>query len=486
MYKQFKEYGSIIHIYEQELNQKLKLIQSKNKTQLSNINNSVDNVAAMVNCHYFTDEYELGRSQGNLRQNYQNKDTLIDVVIKDDGTYKVRDMDSWDYTDNRCGFSVAVVLVKDGQDTEEISHDLFKNKNDEYKKINSLNPQTIFAKTPDKWLFMVVDGRHITSKGMNGIQCRAFLKNHYEIEFMAMLDGGGSSEMIVDGRIVNRPSDGHERLMFTGLAMVEDKKVERKEGDMAKHDFSNLKEPYTVLMAHLAEAPKLKVGDKVTYGTVIGIMGCTGKTDKGSMSTGIHLHTAVLTGVVTKAPTLDEIYEGSIYMKDIKESKKQLDFFKSGDDLFINEGVHREAYVTVGFYGIDKNTYPRHRAYDLCATKRGFKEYPIIHWNRSYIGTVVGIEYQPEYYGHVVLIAYGKTTKLEEVKEPKQEIDQEKENLKSEIEILKTQNKSKDDELIKKIKELEKVKEENNFFKNLLNQIKKIIETLNKLLGGKE
>ena len=37
------------------------------------------------------------------------------------------------------------------------------------------------------------------------------------------LDGGGSSEMIVDGQIVNQPSDGRERRIGAGIAVVKTK-----------------------------------------------------------------------------------------------------------------------------------------------------------------------------------------------------------------------------------------------------------------------
>ena len=32
-------------------------------------------------------------------------------------------------------------------------------------------------------------------------------------------DGGGSSEMVINGKIVNKPSDGRERLVSIGLGL---------------------------------------------------------------------------------------------------------------------------------------------------------------------------------------------------------------------------------------------------------------------------
>ena len=34
------------------------------------------------------------------------------------------------------------------------------------------------------------------------------------------LDGGGSTEMVVEGEIVNQPSDGNERVVANHLAVV--------------------------------------------------------------------------------------------------------------------------------------------------------------------------------------------------------------------------------------------------------------------------
>jgi hypothetical protein len=62
-------------------------------------------------------------------------------------------------------------------------------------------------------IFVVVDGRQ---KGLSdGLTGREFARELLElgINDAAFLDGGASSEMIVDGRIVNSPSAGRERMI---------------------------------------------------------------------------------------------------------------------------------------------------------------------------------------------------------------------------------------------------------------------------------
>lgn len=83
------------------------------------------------------------------------------------------------------------------------------------------HPRTIMADTLNKLMsFIVVDGRKKTSKGMTAKQCQELLKF---IEMVLMikyenatnLDGGGSTEMMINGVIVNTPSEGVERKIGT-------------------------------------------------------------------------------------------------------------------------------------------------------------------------------------------------------------------------------------------------------------------------------
>lgn len=88
---------------------------------------------------------------------------------------------------------------------------------------HSRHPRTIISDTFDeRVVFLVVDGRSKISKGMTAKQCQSLIKFvettlNVRIRNSVNLDGGGSAEMIIDGVIVNKPSDGFERRIGTSL-----------------------------------------------------------------------------------------------------------------------------------------------------------------------------------------------------------------------------------------------------------------------------
>ncbi|WP_425058615.1 hypothetical protein SCACP_32730 [Sporomusa carbonis] len=68
-------------------------------------------------------------------------------------------------------------------------------------------------------LAVVVDGRQDNSIGMTLLELALFMQELGAQDAMN-LDGGGSSEMMVKGKIVNKPSDGRERRLGDALAIV--------------------------------------------------------------------------------------------------------------------------------------------------------------------------------------------------------------------------------------------------------------------------
>ena len=65
-------------------------------------------------------------------------------------------------------------------------------------------------------LLVVVDGRQQNSIGLTLLEM-AFLMQELGAVSALNLDGGGSSEMVINDRIVNIPSDGHERALGNAL-----------------------------------------------------------------------------------------------------------------------------------------------------------------------------------------------------------------------------------------------------------------------------
>ena len=67
-------------------------------------------------------------------------------------------------------------------------------------------------------LLLVVDGRSFASSGMTLNELAQYFLRLGAINAVNF-DGGGSSAMVVDGRLVNKPSDGKERRVSMGLGV---------------------------------------------------------------------------------------------------------------------------------------------------------------------------------------------------------------------------------------------------------------------------
>jgi exopolysaccharide biosynthesis protein len=67
---------------------------------------------------------------------------------------------------------------------------------------------------------VVADGRREDVPGLTLEELGRFMNSELSVCSALNLDGGGSTEMIVDGKIVNRPSDGSERRVANHLGVV--------------------------------------------------------------------------------------------------------------------------------------------------------------------------------------------------------------------------------------------------------------------------
>jgi exopolysaccharide biosynthesis protein len=64
----------------------------------------------------------------------------------------------------------------------------------------------------------VADGRSSVSAGLTLNELASYLQKLGAVQAVNF-DGGGSSEMVLDGRIMNRPSDGAERPVSIALGI---------------------------------------------------------------------------------------------------------------------------------------------------------------------------------------------------------------------------------------------------------------------------
>ena len=82
------------------------------------------------------------------------------------------------------------------------------------------NPRTVVAYNSSYVFFMVCDGRSAQSVGMSSDEMATFCRNTLGATDGVNMDGGGSSEMWINGAVMNQPSDGAERTVANGLMMV--------------------------------------------------------------------------------------------------------------------------------------------------------------------------------------------------------------------------------------------------------------------------
>jgi len=82
------------------------------------------------------------------------------------------------------------------------------------------HPRTAVAFNDGYVYFIVADGRSERSVGMTITELGNFCVEHLSASYAIAQDGGGSSTMWIDGRVVNVPSDGKQRPVANGYVMA--------------------------------------------------------------------------------------------------------------------------------------------------------------------------------------------------------------------------------------------------------------------------
>ena len=144
---------------------------------------------------------------------------------------------------------------------------------------------------------------------------------------------------------------------------------------------------YTVRYAHLASTD-LKIGDMLSRGQKIGVMGSTGQ------STGPHLHIDCIVGLCARRYTLHEIENGNP-----TPSPRQLNYFIDAE-LFDCPPIVTTPYAD---YQYQRDLDKVHCGYDVVPSK---KENTTIYWNRSAKGTVIDKLVNDPGYGNCIVIAF--------------------------------------------------------------------------------
>lgn len=118
----------------------------------------------------------------------------------------------WDEMENI--IQAGPVLIIDGQARAE-------NENFNNTLISARHPRSVVGVTDEGfWFFMAMDGRNgLHSSGATINELTDILMS-YNVQYALNLDGGGSTEIIFNNKILNFPSEGKERPISYGLAIA--------------------------------------------------------------------------------------------------------------------------------------------------------------------------------------------------------------------------------------------------------------------------
>jgi exopolysaccharide biosynthesis protein len=155
-------------------------------------------------------DYYGARNSGYvLRNGTLYRDTVSssdqeDLVINADGSFSIitegtvaaSEIES---SDALQVFSFGPALIINGEISVSAS--------DEVGKAMASNPRTAICEIePLHYLFVVADGRIDESEGLSLYELAQFLQENFDIKTAYNLDGGGSSTMVFNGKLVNNPT----------------------------------------------------------------------------------------------------------------------------------------------------------------------------------------------------------------------------------------------------------------------------------------
>ncbi len=155
-------------------------------------------------------DYYGARNSGYvLRNGALYRDTVSsanqeDLVINADGSFSIITEGSTSAAEIESSgalqlYSFGPALIVDG--------DISVTSTEEVGKAMVSNPRTAICEIePLHYLFVVVDGRTDESEGLSLYELAQFLQKNFDVKTAYNLDGGGSSTMVFNGRLVNNPT----------------------------------------------------------------------------------------------------------------------------------------------------------------------------------------------------------------------------------------------------------------------------------------
>ncbi len=207
---QYREFGTDIYVAEIKVASPTLLKSALAKdTYGQNVNAPVSEIAAGKNAILAIngDFYGVNNIRYVIRNGALYRDIPLenreDIVIYKDGTYGTINesyVSAQQLKDNGAYqlFSFGPTLVKDGVISDTTEHVL---------NIAGKNPRTAIGfKEPGHMFFVVADGRTDYSAGLTFPELAQFMHSIGATDLAYNLDGGGSTTMYFNGKVVNKPS----------------------------------------------------------------------------------------------------------------------------------------------------------------------------------------------------------------------------------------------------------------------------------------
>ena len=214
-YEHFRMYNSDVHVYKTDSADSV-TVEVGQYGLLERLTSMFTNAKAKINGGFFGGGKEhLGTLIREGLYYYPPNHKFIDFIYYKDGTTEITHLDKSDLEPLQRNAHWAIgtswSLVQNGkknlENSGKISHSRWR------------APRTFIGQHKDgTFVLCVIDGRSSKSKGVTAEQ-EAQIAMHLNLKNAVNLDGGGSSEMVVNRKIVNDPSDGSERRVGTAIVV---------------------------------------------------------------------------------------------------------------------------------------------------------------------------------------------------------------------------------------------------------------------------
>lgn len=176
-------------------------------------NGVVEHIARNKGNNYIPPNGFVVSAHGTAAENFKNVYVGDEIIFEED---YINVEHGEDFNEAIHIIGAGPTLVKDGEvyvtaDAEQFPPDIRVGR----------APRSAFGITKyGDYIFAVVDGRQAHSKGCTLTEWARILKNNFGAVEAINLDGGGSTELIFKGGLVNKPSDGRERLVGDALTIL--------------------------------------------------------------------------------------------------------------------------------------------------------------------------------------------------------------------------------------------------------------------------